>query len=169
LANVMLALAVRGESPRGAETAAHDALGLIGADELGARKVGSLSSGQKRLVSFARAIAGPPPLVIVDEPAALADDRTRQRIVSALSAVRDAGSAVLCGTAEVSLAEQLVHQGGRKVNLAEGRIVGAPAVELVPTFTPQPEGRAAGQARIITLEVDDGGDEALPPASRGPV
>jgi ABC-type ATPase involved in cell division len=169
LANVTLALAVRGESSRDAETAAHAALGLVGADELAARKVGSLSSGQKRLVSFARAIAGPPPLVIVDEPAAFADDHTRQRIVSALSAIRDAGSAVLCGTAEGALAEQLVHQGGRKVDLAEGRIVGAPAVELVPAFTPEPQAEGAGRARIITLEVDDGGDEASSPARRGPV
>jgi ABC-type ATPase involved in cell division len=168
LANIALALAVRGESLRDAETAAHEALGLIGADELGARKVGLLSSGQKRLVAIARAIAGPPPIVIVDEPAALADDPTRQRIVSALCAVRDAGSAVLCGTAEASLAERLVQYGGRKVNLAEGRIVGAPAVELVPAFTPEPLGEDVGRPRIITLEIVDNA-EALPPATRGPV
>jgi cell division transport system ATP-binding protein len=168
LANVMLALAVRGQSPSDAEAAGLEAFALIGAGELATRKVGALSSGQQRLVSFARAIAGPPPLVIVDEPAALADDETRQRIVSALSAIRDSGSAVLCGTAETSLVDRLVQQGGRKINLAEGRIVGAPPVELVPAFTPEPIERTGGQPRIITLEVDDS-DEGLPPASRGPV
>lgn len=165
LANVALALAVRGESASVAETAAREALTLLGAEELAARKVGHMSSGQKRLVSLARAIAGPPPLVIVDEPTALADDETRQKIVSALARVRDSGSAVLCGTAEASLAQQMVDTGGRKINLADGRIVGASAVELVPAFTPGPMENQGG--RIISLEVDDG-DEAMTPASRGP-
>lgn len=162
--NVMLALAVRGESPAVAEVAARQALTLVGAESLAAGKVGHMSAGQKRLVSLARALAGPPPLVVMDEPAALADDQTRQTIVSALAAVRDAGSAVLCGTAEASLVGLLVSHGGRKINLADGRIVGAPAVELVPALTPAP----FEAARVITLELDDG-DEALPPAGRGPV
>jgi cell division transport system ATP-binding protein len=164
LENVMLALAVRGESLAGAEAAARQALTLLGAEGLAPSKVGHMSSGQKRLVSLARALAGPPPLVIVDEPAALADEQTRQRIVAALAAVRDAGSAVLCGTAEASITDLFVQHGGRRINLADGRIVGAPAVELVPAFTPGP----LQTPRIITLEVDDG-DEALPPVSRGPV
>jgi cell division transport system ATP-binding protein len=165
LANVALALAVRGESPAAAEAAAREALGLLGADELGPRKVGQMSSGQRRLTSLARAIAGAPPLVLVDEPAAPADEVTRERIVSALARVRDLGSAVLCGTAEASLAQQMVEAGARKINLAEGRVVGAPPVELVPAFTPAPMRAPTG--RVITLEVDDG-EQALPPASRGP-
>ncbi len=158
LANVMLALAVRGESSQAAEAAAHAALALLGADELAARKVGHLSSGQQRLVALARAIAGPPPLVIVDEPAALADDEVRNWAVAALVAVRDAGSAVLCGTAEARLADLLVERGGRKINLAQGRIVGSPAVELVPAFTPSPQ---------VAKVVDDSA-AGLRPVVRGP-
>jgi ABC-type ATPase involved in cell division len=164
LANVMLALAVRGESPGDAERAARDALALVGADGLAAREVGALSAGESRWISLARAIAGPPPLVIADEPAVLVDEETRQRIVSALAAVRERGSAVVCGTADPLAAERLVQHGGRKINLAQGRIVGAPAVELVPAFTPGPLDTA--QPRLFTLEVDDG-DEASP-ATRGP-
>jgi ABC-type ATPase involved in cell division len=165
LANVALALAVRGESPNAAEAAAREALGLLGAGQLADRKVGQMSSGQRRLTSLARAIAGLPPLVIVDEPGALADEDSRQRIVSALARARDLGSAVLCGTAERGLAQQLVEAGGRKITLADGRVVGASPVELVPAFTPGPTEFPGG--RIITLEVDDGA-EMLPPASRGP-
>lgn len=165
LANVALALAVRGESPEAADTAARAALDSLGAADLAERKVGQMSSGQKRLTSLARAIAGPPPLVIVDEPAALADEETRQKIVSALVRARDAGSAILCGTAEAAWAERLVEAGGRKVSLAEGRVVGGPAVELVPACSPETAQGPGG--RIITLEVEDG-DEALSPASRGP-
>jgi ABC-type ATPase involved in cell division len=165
LANVALALAVRGESSNAAEAAAREALGLLGADQLVDRKVGQMSSGQRRLTSLARALAGSPPLVIVDEPGALADQETRQRIVAALARARDLGSAVLCGTAERALAEQLVEAGGRRINLADGRVVGVSPVELVPAFTPGPADAPGG--RIITLEVDDG-TEMLSPASRGP-
>jgi cell division transport system ATP-binding protein len=167
LANVVLALAVRGESSMAAEAAAHAALELLGADELAARRVGHLSSGQRRLVALARAIAGPPPLVIVDEPAAFAEHETRERVATALTAVRDSGSAVLCGTAEASLADLLVQRGARKINLAEGRIVGSPAVELVPAFTPGPVEDQDSRGRVISLAVD-AGDEVLPPAVRGP-
>lgn len=163
LANVMLALAVRDEAHAAAETLARAALTLLGADELAGRQVASLSSGQKRLVALARALAGPPPAVVVDEPAALADPDTRQRIVAALVAVSANGSAVLCATAEAALADALVEQGGKKIHLAQGRIVGAPAVELVRGFTPEPV--EVPQGRVIDLELDDD-DEALP--ARGP-
>lgn len=165
LANVALALAVRGEAPKAAEAAAREALEMLGAETLATRKVGHMSSGQRRLTSLARAIAGLPSLVIVDEPAALSDEATCGRIVSALARARDLGSAVLCGTAEATLAQKMVEAGGRRIDLADGRVVGAPSVELVPALTPTPA--EAPDARIIDLEVDDG-DEALPPASRGP-
>jgi cell division transport system ATP-binding protein len=165
LANAMLALAVRGESPREAEVAARDALALVGADVLADRQVGSLSSGQKRLVSLARAIAGPPPLVVVDEPAVYADDETRQRVAWALAAIRDAGAAVLCGSADAGFTARLVELGGRRITLAQGRIVGAPAVGLVPALAPEPSSKGTTQPRVLSLEVDD---EALPPATRGP-
>jgi len=166
LANVVLALAVRGESPNNAEAAARDALALVGAEGLAARRVGSLSSGQQRLISLARAIAGPPPLAIADEPAAFADDDVRQRIVWALCAVRDAGAAVLCGTADDAFAAQMVEHGGRKINLDQGRIVGAPAVGLVPAFTPAPISVDIAQ-RVESSDADEGG-VATSPATRGP-
>lgn len=165
LANVMLALAVRGESAPDAERAARDALALVGADELAAQEVRALSSGQRRLVALARALAGPPPLIIADEPAAWADEDVRRRIVWALAAVRERGSAVLCATADALLAERLVEQGGRKINLAQGRIVGAPAAFLVPAFTPAPVD--AGLPPHPEPEVD-GACAASPPATRGP-
>jgi cell division transport system ATP-binding protein len=157
LANVALALAVRGESAPDAERAARDALALVGADELADCEVRALSSGQKRQVGLARAIAGPPPLVVVDEPAASADEETRHKIVSALAALRERGSAVLCATADALLAEQLVERGGRKINLGQGRIVGAPAALLVPAFTPEPLGAVPPQPLAPQAE---GGAEA---------
>ena len=172
LANVILALAVRGESPARAEQAARDALALVKASDLESRRVASLSSGQKRLVALARAVAGPPPLVIADEPAAGVGDEAREVVACALCAARDAGAAVLAATADAALSELLVRKGGRRIHLEQGRIAGAPAMGLVPALTPAPTPAEKFQPRIITLKIDDdengGQDEALPPATRGP-
>ena len=169
LANVMLALAVRGESPPRAEQSARDALALVKASDLETRTVASLSSGQKRLVALARAVAGPPPLVVADEPAAGVGGEERESVVSALTMARDSGAAVLAATADTMLADQLVSRGGRRIHLAQGRIAGAPAIGLVPVFTPVPVVDEKLQPRVVTLEVDDGEEDVLPTATRGPV
>jgi ABC-type ATPase involved in cell division len=135
LANVMSALAVRGEPLAAAEAGALDALGLIRARELAHRQVGSLSSGQRRLVALARALAGPPPLVVADEPAALLGDEARVVVIHALVTARDAGAAVLAATADSAWADALVAAGGRRIHLDEGRIVGAPPIGLVPVMS----------------------------------
>jgi ABC-type ATPase involved in cell division len=165
LANIMMALAVRGESPNRAEQMARDALTLVRASELAERKVASLSSGQKRLVGLARAVAGPPPLVVADEPAAGVGDEAREIVASALTAARDMGAAVLAATADTALADLLVQRGGRRIHLDQGRIAGAPAIGLVPAFAPSP--LPAEKSRVITLAVDDE-ESMLPPATRGP-
>lgn len=172
--NVMAALAVRGESRRAAEDLAGQALALVRAENLADRLVVTLSSVQKHLVALARALAGPPPLVVADEPSGLLGDELRAVVVSALAHMRDRGAAVLVASADRAFAELLVEVGGRRINLAEGRIVGAPAMGLVPVFTPapvEPGEEKKSPARVITLEVDDGleGDQDyLPPASKGP-
>jgi ABC-type ATPase involved in cell division len=168
LENVMSALAVRGESLRAAEAGALDALARVSALDLASRQVSSLSSGQKRLVALARALAGPPPLVVADEPAALLGDEARAVVISALAAVRDRGAAVLAATADTTLAEALVAAGGRRINLAQGRIVGAPSVGLVPPLTlPEPR-EEIGSPRILSLETDGNNPSLLAPAAKGP-
>ena len=168
LDNVMLALAVRGESPARAEQSARDALALVKASNLENRTVASLSSGQKRLVALARAVAGPPPLVVADEPGAGVGGEARETVVSALTMARDSGAAVLAATADTMLADQLVSRGGRRIHLAQGRIVGSPAMGLVPAYTPAPETPEKLQPKVVMLDVDDGEEDVLPPATRGP-
>jgi len=167
LDNVMLALAVRGDSPSVAETAAREALTLVHASELAARKVGSLSSGQKRLVALARAVAGPPPVVIADEPAALGGEEGRAVAVSALSAARSLGAAVLCGTSDTALADRLVRAGGRRIHLAKGYIVGAPPVDLVPSVAAVAGRREEPGGRIIALR-SHRGEGVMEGATKGP-
>ncbi|MBN2574378.1 MAG: ATP-binding cassette domain-containing protein [Deltaproteobacteria bacterium] len=168
LANVMAALAVRGESLQAAESGALDALALVRAQELASRQVASLSSGQKRLVALARALAGPPPLVVADEPAAFVDDEARAVVVSALARVRDLGAAVLAATADTALADVLVAAGGRRIHLEQGRVAGAPAVELVPALHPPQDERETGPSRLLAGERDDGDRSVPAPAAKGP-
>jgi cell division transport system ATP-binding protein len=156
LANVMLALVVRGEKPSKAETFAKSALELVKAGDLANRIVASLSLGQKRLVALARAVVGPPPLVVADEPAAGVGDEARTTVIRALTAARGLGAAVLCATADTVLADGLVLAGARKIHIAQGRIAGAPAIGLVPALTSRPLLDGDQQTRnVVGLETND--------------
>jgi ABC-type ATPase involved in cell division len=169
LANIMLALAIRGDSPKAAESAAREALTLVHASDLADRKVTSLSTGQKRLVALARAVAGPPPVVIADEPAALGGEEGRTVAVSALLAARSLGAAVLCGTSDTALADQVVRAGGRRIHLAQGRIVGTPAVELVPSLASAVGRKREIERKGLPPHIEHGEETiAIPPATKGP-
>jgi len=167
LANVMSALAVRGESLAAAQAGALDALGLVRARELAHRQVASLSSGQRRLVALARALAGPPPLVVADEPAALLGDEARVVVINALVTARDAGAAVLAATADSAWADALVAAGGRRIHLAEGRIVGAPPMGLVPALS-LADSREGRTPRPVSPENEDSKSGARTEAAKGP-
>jgi ABC-type ATPase involved in cell division len=115
------------------------------------RMARSLSTGQQRLVALARALVGPPPLIVVDEPASGMGGDDREGIARALVWARDRGCAVLCATSDPSFAQILVDAGGRRVHLEGGRLAGAPAIGLVPTpgglvGESQPEDAESAQA-----------------------
>jgi putative ABC transport system ATP-binding protein len=133
LENIMLALAVRGESVDAAEADARETLAMVADSAWEGRLARSLSTGQQRLIALARALVGPPPLVVVDEPAAGLGGDDREGIVGALVWARDRGCAVLCATSDPSFAQMLVDEGGRRVLLEGGRMAGGPAIGLVPT------------------------------------
>ena len=139
LENIMLALAVRGQDIESAEADAREVLAMVGDSAWEARPARQLSTGQQRLVALARALVGPPPLLILDEPAAGLGGEEREAVKSALLWARDRGCAVLCATADEVFAEALVESGARQVRLAEGRMVGVPAMGLVPTLCVLPD------------------------------
>src|SRR3954447_2419648 len=70
LENVMLALAVRGADVAGSETGAWRAMAMLGIEEHSERLAGTLASGERRLVALARALAGAPPVLVLDQPTA---------------------------------------------------------------------------------------------------
>ncbi len=77
------------------EVAAHDALALVGLEDAVDRLPEELSQGERKLVGVARALAGSPRVVCLDEPAAGLDTTESEQIGAQLRKVVDGGTAVL--------------------------------------------------------------------------
>ena len=77
------------------DTGVAAALELLGLAESSDRLPAELSHGQRRLVSCARALAGSPALICMDEPAAGLDTAESVVLGRHLRAIADAGSALL--------------------------------------------------------------------------
>ncbi len=67
------------------------------------RNVGELSQGRRQLVSIARALAGRPSVLLLDEPAAGLDSSESEWLAERLRAVRDAGVTILLVDHDVNL------------------------------------------------------------------
>jgi len=71
------------------------ALAELGIEELAQRSAGELSQGQRKLVGVARALAGRPRVLCLDEPAAGLDSDESRDLGQRLRRVVDAGTAML--------------------------------------------------------------------------
>ncbi|SCG78188.1 metal ABC transporter ATP-binding protein [Micromonospora humi] len=104
-----------GRADRAAVAAALRAVGL--ADRAG-DPVATLSGGQQQRVLIARALAGGPELLVLDEPTAGVDAASQEAFAGALRAFRDGGGTVLLVAHELGPLRPLisravvVHQGG---------------------------------------------------------
>ena len=79
-----------------AEQAARNALELCGLDDLAGRRVGSLSTGQRRLVELARTVAGDFRILLLDEPSSGLDHKETKRFGEILRrVVADTGAGIL--------------------------------------------------------------------------
>jgi ABC-type ATPase involved in cell division len=124
LENVMLALGVRGFGPGEAEHIARRTLDELGAGACADRRVAALSLGERRLVALARALAGPPPIAVIDEPSAGLGEADRARIGAQLASARAAGAAVLVASNDALLVAALLAQGARQLHLEGGELRG---------------------------------------------
>jgi putative ABC transport system ATP-binding protein len=139
LENVMLALAVRGWEVAASEAGALRALFVLGLDDRRNTPARVLSAGERQLVALARALAGSPPLMVLDEPTAGLGGDDRERVLAALTTARDEGVAVLAASSDEAFVQAALQRSARRVRLEAGRLSGGlPGIALVPRPAPMP-------------------------------
>ncbi|WP_222919452.1 phosphate ABC transporter ATP-binding protein [Natrinema sp. SYSU A 869] len=97
-----------------------EALELVGLREAWDRDVSSLSGGEAQRVSFARALAPRPDLLVLDEPTSDLDPRNTAILERAIGRVRDRDHGVLLATHDMHQAERI---SDRVAFLLEGELV----------------------------------------------
>ncbi|MFD1926549.1 metal ABC transporter ATP-binding protein [Sporosarcina siberiensis] len=90
------------------ELKAIEALKIVGMDHFSGRNIGELSGGQQQRVFIARALAGEPELLVMDEPTVGIDQQNVSSFYSMLNDLnRDHGIAILLVTHEIDLVTDL--------------------------------------------------------------
>ncbi|MCZ2828532.1 ABC transporter ATP-binding protein [Modestobacter sp. VKM Ac-2986] len=100
-----------------------DLLATAGIEELLGREVDALSGGQRQRVLLALALAGAPPLLVLDEPTSAMDVEGRQAFWTTMRGLADRGHTVVFATHHLdeadAVADRVVVVGGGRV-LADG-------------------------------------------------
>jgi cobalt/nickel transport system ATP-binding protein len=115
----------QGLSAEDARLRAHDAIAAVGLSGLEGRAAHHLSDGQKRVAAMATLVSMDIKLLLLDEPAAGLDYRSRQRVIKILAGRREA---MLLATHDLDLAGMLCR---RIIVLEEGLIVADGTAEAV--------------------------------------
>ena len=97
------------------------ALGEAGAAHLHARATGELSGGELQRVALAAALAGRPPLLLLDEPMSQLDPEAATALAERLRGLADAGVCVVVTEHRI---ERIATHADRIVRMREGQIVG---------------------------------------------
>jgi ABC-type branched-subunit amino acid transport system ATPase component len=105
-----------------------DLFGVLQLQEVADRTVDELSQGQRQLVSIARALAGRPDVVLLDEPAAGLDSTESMWLGERLRAVRDAGVTVLMVDHDMELVLEVCD---RIVVLDLGKVIATDTPDVV--------------------------------------
>jgi ABC-type branched-subunit amino acid transport system ATPase component/branched-subunit amino acid ABC-type transport system permease component len=102
--NVATGCAARWARPDGTASATVErVLAQLGLGELADRSVGELSQGQRQLVSIAKALAGDPRVLLLDEPAGGLDSSETVWLARRLRRIRDEGKTILIVDHDMSL------------------------------------------------------------------
>ncbi|MDT0454650.1 ATP-binding cassette domain-containing protein [Streptomyces sp. DSM 41527] len=123
-ANVELPLAVRGVARAERRTRADEWLARVGLGEHAARLPHHVSGGQRQRTQLARALAGRPRAVLMDEPFGALDAQTRAGMQQLLvTALRGTGATVVFVTHDV---DEALFLGDRVALLGTGRVLDVP-------------------------------------------
>jgi zinc transport system ATP-binding protein len=99
--------------------AVHAAVAAVGLADRAGDSVSTLSGGQQQRVLIARALAGEPDLLVLDEPTAGVDVESQQAFADALRTLVDRGATILLVAHEMGPLADLVD---RAVVMREGRV-----------------------------------------------
>ncbi|MFE6224783.1 MULTISPECIES: ABC transporter ATP-binding protein [unclassified Streptomyces] len=123
-ANVELPLAVRGVDRAGRRRSAEEWLDRVGLAGHAAKWPHQLSGGQRQRVQLARALAGRPRAVLMDEPFGALDAHTRTGMQDLLAGIlHGTGATVVFVTHDV---DEAVHLGDRIALLPSGDVLDVP-------------------------------------------
>jgi ABC-type ATPase involved in cell division len=126
LENVMLPLAARAEALALARDAALRALGKVGMVGAATAAPGTLSTSARRLVGIARALAGSPPLLVIDDPSGSLTAADTGAVLSALLGAIEHGTTVVCATGDGAFGAAAARAGARRLRLEAGCLLGGP-------------------------------------------
>jgi glycine betaine/proline transport system ATP-binding protein len=153
LENIAFGLELRGEPKAVRLERAREMLGLVGLDGMADRYPDELSGGQQQRVGLARALAGNPEVMLLDEPFSALDPLIRRDMQAEVIRLHhelgktmifithDLAEALKLGDHIVIMRNGLIVQAGRPEEL-----VGAPADDYVADFV-----RDVPKANVLTL------------------
>jgi putative ABC transport system ATP-binding protein len=121
LENVMFPMELAGWSEEHVRERSKMLLEMVGLSHRADHLPAQLSGGEQQRVTFARALANDPPLILVDEPTGNLDMETGLEIVRILEKLKAKGKTILVATHDVRI-ERLAN---RALHLRDGRIVAA--------------------------------------------
>ncbi|SEC85340.1 zinc transport system ATP-binding protein [Nocardioides exalbidus] len=125
-----------GAADRRAVENALEVVGLAGRSSYG---VSQLSGGQQQRVLIARALAGEPDLLVLDEPTAGVDLPNQRALADALGRLKETGATILLVAHEIGPMAPLID---RSVVMRDGRVAydGAPLTQELASHTHHPHG-----------------------------
>lgn len=120
LENVMVAMDLARTQTEEAENRATELLTQVGLIERLHHRPAQLSGGEKQRVSFARALANQPKIILADEPTANLDSRQSDNLMSLIQELRQEYQTTV---AIVTHHEGLKNNADRIIQMKDGRIV----------------------------------------------